>query len=73
MKPLAIVGVLLVLAGGYVLVRGFSYTSSRDTLEVGPLSATVTQKESIPTWAGGVAVGVGLVLIVAGARSPKRS
>ncbi len=73
MKPLTVLGALLILAGGYVLLRGFSYTSSRDTLEVGPLSATVTQKESIPTWAGGLAVGAGLVMIVAGAGSRKRS
>ena len=73
MKSLTVFGALLILAGGYVLVRGFSYTSSRDTVEVGPLSATVTQKDSVPAWAGGAAVAVGVLMIIAGADSRKRS
>lgn len=73
MKPLSIVGILLILAGGFVLVRGLSYTSSRDTVSVGPFSATVTEKQTVPTWVGGAALAAGLLLVVAGARSKSRS
>jgi len=73
MKALAALGVLVILAGGYILIRGLSYTSSRDTLEVGPLSATVTQKQTVPTWVGGLAIGAGLVMVIAGAGSKSRS
>ena len=71
MKILPILGVLLILAGGYVLVRGLSFTRSRDVVEVGPLKASVERQQVVPTWVGGLAVTAGLVLVIAGSR--KRS
>lgn len=73
MKAMALLGVLLMLAGGYILVRGLSFTKERDVLEVGPFKAAVEQKQVVPTWVGGLAVGVGLVIVIAGVGSKSRS
>ena len=73
MKILPIAGVLLILAGAYVLVRGLSYTKSRDVVELGPLKASVEQQQVVPTWVGGLAITAGLVMVIAGAGSRKRS
>ena len=71
MKPLAIVGVLLILAGLAGLVVGrFSYTTEEKVLEVGPLVATAEKEHSIrvPDIAGIVAVIAGGVLVVVSRR-----
>lgn len=73
MKAMALLGVLLMLAGGYILVRGLSFTKERDVLEVGPFKAAVEQQQVVPTWVGGLAVGVGLVIVIAGVGSKSRS
>ncbi len=72
-KPLVLLGVLVVLAGGYILLRGFSYTSERDVVKVGPFRAAVEEKQVVPTWVGGLAVGLGLVMVIAGSGGRSRS
>ena len=54
--------------GAFVLLRGASFTSRRNVLQVGDLKVSATERQSIPPWVGGVALLGGLVLIVAGAR-----
>lgn len=71
MKPIVIVGIVLIVLGIAGLVTGgFSYTKDTDTAELGPLDITVTEKErvAVPTWASVAAVVGGVVLLVAGAR-----
>lgn len=68
MRPLIIVGVLLVALGAFVLLRGASFSSRRDVLEVGDVKVTANQRQSIPPWAGGMAALAGVALIVAGSR-----
>jgi len=68
MRPLTLVGILLLILGAFVLVRGMSYKSKDEVLRVGDLKASVEQRHAVPTWAGGVAVVAGLVLIAAGAK-----
>lgn len=71
MKPLTIVGVLLILGGIAGLIIGrFSYTTEEKVLEVGPLVATAEKEHSIhiPDIAGIVAVIAGGVLVVASRR-----
>jgi hypothetical protein len=68
MRPLVLIGIVLALLGGFVLVRGLSYTSKHDVLKVGSIEATVSEQKAVPAWAGGAALVVGLVLIVAGAQ-----
>ncbi len=67
MKPLVLVGILLAAVGGFILLRGLTYTKNRSVLKVGGLEASVEERQTIPTWVGAVAVVGGLVLIGAGA------
>ena len=69
MKPLGILGVILVIAGIVVLaMRGFSYTKDKDTVSVGPLSVSAEEKGFVSPAVGAVAVVAGLVLVAVGRR-----
>jgi hypothetical protein len=66
-----IAGIILIILGVVGLVYGgITYTSRRDTISVGPLTATVNQRETIPITpvAGIIALAVGAGLLVAGGR-----
>ncbi len=71
MKPLAIVGVILIILGiaGLVVPR-FSYTTEEKVLEVGPIVATAEKEHSIavPDIAGVIAVLAGGALVFASTR-----
>lgn len=57
-----IAGIILIVLGVIGLAyQGITYTRKRETVSVGPLSATVTQKETIP-----LSPIVSVVLLVAG-------
>ena len=66
MRPLSIVGLLLILLGAFVVFRGVSYRSKDEVLRVGDLKASVEQRHVVPPWAGGVAIVAGIVLLAAG-------
>jgi hypothetical protein len=69
MRPLGVVGVILIVCGAIVLaLRGISYTKEREEVEVGPLEVAAERKGFIPPAAGVVAIVVGLGLVVAGRR-----
>jgi len=71
MKPLAIVGVLLIILGiaGLVIPR-FTYTTEEKVLEIGPIVATAEKEHSIrvPDIAGIIAVIAGGALVFASRR-----
>jgi hypothetical protein len=70
MRPLAIAGVILIIAGGIVLaMRGFSYTKKRDSVQVGPIGMSVDEKGFVPPIVGAVALAAGVVLVIASRRS----
>jgi uncharacterized membrane protein YidH (DUF202 family) len=72
MKPLMIVGVVLVLVGIVALAYGgFSFTTTEKVAEVGPLKLEKekTRGVAISPIAGGAAIVAGLVLVAVGARS----
>lgn len=71
MKPLSLVGLLLVIVGVVALAIGrFSYTTEEKVLEVGPIVATADQEHTvhIPDIAGIAAVIAGIALLVVGRR-----
>lgn len=71
MKPLSLVGLVLIVAGVAALAIGrFSYTTEEKVLEVGPLVATADKEHTIhiPDIAGIIAVVAGLGLVVVGRR-----
>mgnify|MGYP001147952929 CR=1 FL=1 len=62
-----ITGIILIILGAIGLAYGgITYTRSRDTVSVGPISATVTKKETLPVppVLGGIALLVGIGLLV---------
>ena len=66
MRPLTLVGILLLALGAFILFRGMTYKSKDEVLRVGDLKASVTEKHPVPTWAGGLAIVAGVVLIAGG-------
>jgi hypothetical protein len=65
MRPVLVIGVILIVAGTYSLVRGLTYTSLRSVLKIGELEATVEEKKTVPAWLGAVALAGGAALVVA--------
>jgi hypothetical protein len=71
MKPIAIIGVVLIVFGIFVLAfEGISYTKSEKVIDIGPIKATAEHRKTIPIppLAGGAALATGVVLVVVGAK-----
>jgi len=71
MKPITIVGALLLVLGLAALVyQGVTYTSRETVLDIGPLHATADREKTLPLppLVGIAAVAGGVVLLVTGAR-----
>jgi len=71
MKPIPLIGVVLIVLGLMALVyQGVNYTSRETVLDIGPLHATAERQKTLPLSPvlGIAALVGGLVLVVAGAR-----
>ena len=68
MRPLSLLGILLLAVGAFIVFRGASYKSKDEVLKVGDLKASVEEKHAVPTWVGGAAIVAGVVLLAAGMR-----
>lgn len=71
MKPIAMIGVVLIVAGLAALAyQGITYTSRETVIDIGPVHATADRDKTIPLppIVGGVAVAAGVLLLIAGAR-----
>lgn len=66
MRPLSLVGILLLVVGAFIVFRGMTYKSRNEVLRVGDLKASVEEKRAVPTWVGGVAIVAGIALLAAG-------
>ena len=69
MRPAVLIGVLLIVFGLVALAyQGFTYTKREKVLDLGPIHATTEKKETVPLppVLGIVALGSGLVLVLAG-------
>ncbi len=63
-----IIAGLILIGGGIAAWMGkFEYTKDKEVAKIGGLSATVSTDRTVPQWAGGVAVLVGVGLLAAGA------
>ena len=66
-----IVAIILIVAGVLGLAYGsFSFTKEKHEAKIGPLQFSITEKETIniPVWAGVGAIGIGVILLIAGPR-----
>ena len=71
MKPLTLVGILLLIVGVLALAYGgIGYTRQEKILDIGPIHATHEEHKQIPLppILGGAALVGGVVLLVIGAR-----
>lgn len=67
MRPLAWIGVVLIIAGIVVVaMRGIPYTKSRNEVEVGPLKVTSQERGMVTPIIGIAAIVIGGVLVFAG-------
>lgn len=66
MRPQALIGIILIVIGAIVVFQGVTYKSRDEVLRVGDLKASVEEKRAVPTWAGGVAIAAGIILLVGG-------
>ena len=71
MKPISLVGILLVVLGALALAyQGITYTHHEKVLDIGPIHATKDTEEQIPLppVLGGLALVGGIVLLITGAK-----
>ncbi|MDQ6829446.1 MAG: hypothetical protein M3081_11315 [Gemmatimonadota bacterium] len=69
MRPLGIVGVILIIAGVVVLaLRGVSYTKERHSVQVGPIGLSAEEKGFVPPVVGVIAIGVGVAMLIGSRR-----
>ena len=74
MKPVTILGLVLIVAGLLALAyQGITYTRREKVLDIGPIEATAERERTVPLppVVGIVAVAAGVALVVSGVR--KRS
>ena len=70
MRPLALVGVILIIAGLVIVaMKGIPSTKSRSEVEVGPLKVTSQERGLVTPIVGVAAIVIGGVLIFAGRKS----
>lgn len=71
MKPLKLVGLVLIAGGVLALLYGgFTYTKDTHDIRIGPLEVSVKEKESVnvPVWAGVGGIAIGALLLLVGGR-----
>lgn len=61
-----LVGVVLLVGGGYVLLEGGHITTQRQVLELGGVQISAEEKSNIEPWAAGIALVAGTALILVG-------
>lgn len=71
MKPISLVGIVLIVLGLAALAyQGFTYTTTETIIDVGPIQATAERERTVPLppVLGIVAVIGGVALLIAGSR-----
>jgi hypothetical protein len=71
MKTATILGIALIMLGVVAFAyQGITYTTREKVIDLGPVQATVDNKQTIPLppIAGGLALVGGIVLVIVGAR-----
>jgi len=74
MKPIMIVGVLLIVLGVVALAyQGITYTSREKIIDIGPIQATHDTKKNIPLSPifGGLALAGGIVMVIMGTKNKR--
>ena len=67
-KAMIILGVLMLLGGGYILGKGLTYSKKRGGIKIGSFETSFKTQETVPPWLGGVIAAGGVALLVVGLR-----
>ena len=71
MKPLVVVGALLIVLGGIIVaLRGVSYVRDRQEVSVGPIEFSAEERGFISPLAGVIVLAAGVGLVIIGRRKP---
>jgi hypothetical protein len=73
MKPIAIMGIVLIVFGiGALSYQGITYTKREKIIDLGPIEATADTKKTIPLppIVSGVAIASGIGLVIIGRKKP---
>jgi hypothetical protein len=71
MKPISMVGILLVVLGALALAyQGITYTHREKIIDLGPIHATADEQKTmpLPPILGAIALAGGIALLVVGSR-----
>ena len=69
MKPIAIVGAVLIVVGGTVVaLQGVSYVRDREEVRVGPIELAAEERGFISPVVGAIVLVAGVVLVAIGRR-----
>jgi uncharacterized membrane protein len=71
MKPITIVGIILIVLGVVALAyQGITYTTKEKVVDLGPLKVEAQREKTIPLppLLGGLALAGGIVLLIVGSR-----
>lgn len=66
MRTLGISGLVLIAVGLWIIIRPPSYSREESVFRFGEIEAKMQEQRPVPGWAGGVALGAGLVLVLVG-------
>ncbi len=64
-------GIVLIIVGVLMfLFNGISFTEKKEVADLGPIEINKKEKKSVgwPVYAGGIVIGAGVVLLIAGAK-----
>ena len=68
MRAVQISALVLIAIGLWIIIRPPSYSREESVFKFGDIEAKMQAQRPVPGWAGGVALGAGLVLLVVGFR-----
>jgi len=68
MRVLQVSGLILIAIGLWVIIRPPSYSRDETVLKLGDIEAKMQQQRAVPGWAGGMALGAGIVIVLVGFR-----
>ena len=66
MKASLIIGLVLVAAGIFLIVRPPHYASEQSVFKIGNVEARMQQERALPGWVGGAVLGAGIILLGTG-------
>lgn len=71
MRPNVLIGIVLVVIGGFLFFRGGSFTTQKEVLKVGDVKVTAPDEHSVPNWVPPLAVIAGFGVIIFGGMQKK--